>query len=286
MGPQRALCPLPMPAPALHPPAAPPPSPPPSGRAVRDGKPFEQLLPKGMEPPPLVARVVPDPDDDEYGLEVGEEGHMVWCQIAGRWELGKVEGKRGQGQRRKLVVTVEEVEHEIDPKEATQFEPSHAQDLPNMVMMGNLHEASPNHSHPGPLPPARSPAPPRPHRRHAAPGLARRRGAGAAAVPAAAPAQERRHLHVGWRRPHLAQPLLAHRIALPGLNHAPTPTPAPAPTPIPIPTPTPNPTPAPTPTPNPNPNSVGDALLEPFWPQGLGSNRGFHSALDAVWAVR
>ena len=31
---------------------------------------------------------------------------------------------------------------------------------------------------------------------------------------------------------------------------------------------------------------VGDALLEPFWPQGLGSNRGFHSALDAVWAVR
>ena len=29
----------------------------------------------------------------------------------------------------------------------------------------------------------------------------------------------------------------------------------------------------------------GDALLEPFWPQGLGSNRGFHSALDAVWAV-
>ena len=60
---------------------------------------------------------------------------------AGRWELGKVEGKRGQGQRRKLVVSVEEVEHEIDPKEATQFEPSHAQDLPNMVMMGNLHEA-------------------------------------------------------------------------------------------------------------------------------------------------
>ena len=29
---------------------------------------------------------------------------------------------------------------------------------------------------------------------------------------------------------------------------------------------------------------VGDTLLEPFWPQGLGSNRGFHSALDAVWA--
>ena len=30
---------------------------------------------------------------------------------------------------------------------------------------------------------------------------------------------------------------------------------------------------------------IGDSLLEPFWPQGLGSNRGFHSALDAVWAV-
>ena len=30
---------------------------------------------------------------------------------------------------------------------------------------------------------------------------------------------------------------------------------------------------------------IGDALLEPFWPQGLGSNRGFHSALDAVWAI-
>ena len=30
---------------------------------------------------------------------------------------------------------------------------------------------------------------------------------------------------------------------------------------------------------------IGDAILEPFWPQGLGSNRGFHSALDAVWSV-
>ena len=27
---------------------------------------------------------------------------------------------------------------------------------------------------------------------------------------------------------------------------------------------------------------VGDALVEPFWPQGLGVNRGFHGALDAV----
>ena len=31
---------------------------------------------------------------------------------------------------------------------------------------------------------------------------------------------------------------------------------------------------------------VGDSILEPFWPQGLGSNRGFHTAIDAVWAVR
>jgi len=30
---------------------------------------------------------------------------------------------------------------------------------------------------------------------------------------------------------------------------------------------------------------VGDSVMEPFWPQGLGSNRGFHTALDAAWAV-
>ena len=30
---------------------------------------------------------------------------------------------------------------------------------------------------------------------------------------------------------------------------------------------------------------VGDALQNPFWPQGLGVNRGFHSSLDAVWAA-
>ncbi|KAI3632268.1 hypothetical protein MIR68_009374 [Amoeboaphelidium protococcarum] len=28
---------------------------------------------------------------------------------------------------------------------------------------------------------------------------------------------------------------------------------------------------------------AGDALQNPFWPQGLGINRGFHNALDAVW---
>ncbi len=27
---------------------------------------------------------------------------------------------------------------------------------------------------------------------------------------------------------------------------------------------------------------IGDALLEPFWPEGLGLNRGFHTYLDAV----
>jgi hypothetical protein len=31
---------------------------------------------------------------------------------------------------------------------------------------------------------------------------------------------------------------------------------------------------------------IGDSLLEPFWPQGLGSNRGFHSALDTAWAIQ
>jgi hypothetical protein len=30
---------------------------------------------------------------------------------------------------------------------------------------------------------------------------------------------------------------------------------------------------------------IGDTLVNPFWPQGLGVNRGFHSALDAVWAL-
>ncbi|KAI8612322.1 hypothetical protein BC830DRAFT_1220490 [Chytriomyces sp. MP71] len=31
---------------------------------------------------------------------------------------------------------------------------------------------------------------------------------------------------------------------------------------------------------------VGDALMNPYWPQGLGVNRGLHTALDAVWAAR
>jgi len=31
---------------------------------------------------------------------------------------------------------------------------------------------------------------------------------------------------------------------------------------------------------------IGDAVLEPFWPEGLGINRGFHTAFDAVWVVQ
>jgi hypothetical protein len=30
---------------------------------------------------------------------------------------------------------------------------------------------------------------------------------------------------------------------------------------------------------------IGDSLVNPFWPQGLGVNRGFHSSIDAVWTV-
>ncbi|KAJ3129902.1 hypothetical protein HK098_007656 [Nowakowskiella sp. JEL0407] len=30
---------------------------------------------------------------------------------------------------------------------------------------------------------------------------------------------------------------------------------------------------------------IGDALQNPYWPQGLGVNRGFHNSLDALWSV-
>ena len=36
------------------------------------------------------------------------------------------------------------------------------------------------------------------------------------------------------------------------------------------------------PNPRPNPNQVGDALQEPFWPEGLGINRGFLHCLDCA----
>jgi len=32
--------------------------------------------------------------------------------------------------------------------------------------------------------------------------------------------------------------------------------------------------------------TVGDALVEPFWPLGTGANRAIHSAADAAWTVR
>ena len=31
---------------------------------------------------------------------------------------------------------------------------------------------------------------------------------------------------------------------------------------------------------------IGDALQSPFWPQGLGVNAGFHSALNALDVIR
>lgn len=31
---------------------------------------------------------------------------------------------------------------------------------------------------------------------------------------------------------------------------------------------------------------IGDALIEPFWPEGLGINRGLLSALDTVFVVQ
>ena len=52
-----------------------------------------------------------------------------------------------------------------------------------------------------------------------------------------------------------------------------------------------DPNPAPE-NPNPTPRSqgqlllpIGDALQEPFWPEGLGINRGIHNALDACWVA-
>lgn len=31
---------------------------------------------------------------------------------------------------------------------------------------------------------------------------------------------------------------------------------------------------------------IGDTLIEPFWPEGLGTNRGFMTGLDAVWSLQ
>jgi hypothetical protein len=102
-------------------------------RCVRDKADFSSHLPEDLmaDPPKLLPRVVPDPDNEDLGMSVGGEGQSVWCQVEGKWCLGVVAGSR----KRKIVVAVEGEEHDFEPKELTQFEPSHAQDLPNMVMM-------------------------------------------------------------------------------------------------------------------------------------------------------
>ena len=108
-------------------------------RCLRENRDYIEHLPREIRgsPPTLTLRVVPDPDDDDFGLEVGGAGQMVWCHVEGRWELGRVEGRR----KRKLVVLIEEEEYEIELKDITPFESSHARDMPNMVHMQNLHEA-------------------------------------------------------------------------------------------------------------------------------------------------
>ena len=108
---------------------------------MRDGVPYIDHLPEELraDPPVLNPRIVPDPDNEELGMELGGEGQVVWCQVDGKWYMaGTVIGKK-----RKVVVTVNDLneDHEFPPGDLTQFEPSHARDLPNMVAMQNLHEA-------------------------------------------------------------------------------------------------------------------------------------------------
>ena len=79
---------------------------------------------------------MPDPDNEDLGLEFSEAA-TVWCQVERKWSLGTIVGTR----KRKAVVSVDGMEHDFEPKDLTEFEPSHARDLPNMVMMQNLHEA-------------------------------------------------------------------------------------------------------------------------------------------------
>ena len=92
-------------------------------RNVRDAKDYSELLPSDLrdDPPLLEPRVVPDPDNEELGMELGESA-TVWCQVEGKWCLGTVVGTR----KRKVVVQVDEAEHDFEPKDLTQFEPSHA----------------------------------------------------------------------------------------------------------------------------------------------------------------
>lgn len=108
-------------------------------RYVVEGKDYVPLLPLEMRasPPELVERVPPEIGDEEFGMELGGAGAALWCRIPGRWELGTLRGT----QKSKLVVSIEGTDHVVEPRDATRFEPSHAQDLPNMVQMHNLHEA-------------------------------------------------------------------------------------------------------------------------------------------------
>ena len=43
---------------------------------------------------------MPDIEDEQFGMEVGEAGAMLWCEAGGRWELGTLLGVR----RKKLIV--------------------------------------------------------------------------------------------------------------------------------------------------------------------------------------
>jgi len=108
-------------------------------RHVVEGKEYVRLLPIELRdaPPELVARVPPELGDEEFGMELGGAGTMLWCSLSGRWELGTLKGT----QKAKLIVSVEGTDHAVDAKDVTRFEASHAQDLPNMVAMHNLHEA-------------------------------------------------------------------------------------------------------------------------------------------------
>mmetsp|Transcript_38803 Transcript_38803/g.124568 ORF Transcript_38803/g.124568 Transcript_38803/m.124568 type:complete len:449 (-) Transcript_38803:193-1539(-) len=113
-------------------------------RLLLEGKDYRPKLPLEMkdDPPELVERLVPEMGDEEFGMELGGAGTTLWCSVSGRWELGTLKGSQKKGMAAaKLVVEVEGEEHLVEQKDVTRFEPSHAQDLPNMVAMHNLHEA-------------------------------------------------------------------------------------------------------------------------------------------------
>ena len=108
-------------------------------RCVRDASEYVQLLPIDMraDPPKLEMRVVPDPDNEDLGMELGGEGQEVWCKVSDEWFLGTIVGKK----KRKKIVAVKGENHEFEEAELTAFHHSHERDLPNLVLMENLHEA-------------------------------------------------------------------------------------------------------------------------------------------------